>query len=171
MVLSVKELAYVEAAGALGASTGRVMARHVAPQCVAPFLIITTGHLGAAIFIEAALSFVGVSIDGLTAGLKARLDRTLPLDLARGRVAYDERGLLTEEVTDADIPPEEWERELHRAGLPEYLTRPLVTMDELHRAGWYDRLADGVERVTGRPAMSVREFVSLYADEFGGRRL
>jgi len=27
-----------------------------------------------------------------------------------------------------------------------------------------------VERVTGRPAISVREFVSLHADEFGGRR-
>ncbi len=62
MVLSVKELAYVEAARALGASGARVMTRHVAPQCVAPFLIITTGHLGAAIFIEAALSFVGVGI-------------------------------------------------------------------------------------------------------------
>jgi ABC-type dipeptide/oligopeptide/nickel transport system permease subunit len=62
MVLSVKELAYVEAAGALGASGTRVMVRHVAPQCVAPFLIITTGHLGAAIFIEAALSFVGVGV-------------------------------------------------------------------------------------------------------------
>ena len=62
MVLSVKELAYVEAARVLGASEARVMARHVAPQCVAPFLIITTGHLGAAIFIEAALSFVGVGV-------------------------------------------------------------------------------------------------------------
>jgi ABC-type dipeptide/oligopeptide/nickel transport system permease subunit len=62
MVLSVKELAYVEAAGALGASGARVIARHVAPQCVAPFLIITTGNLGAAIFIEAALSFVGVGV-------------------------------------------------------------------------------------------------------------
>ena len=49
-------------AGALGASGPRVMVRHVAPQCVAPFLIITTGHLGAAIFIEAALSFVGVGV-------------------------------------------------------------------------------------------------------------
>jgi ABC-type dipeptide/oligopeptide/nickel transport system permease subunit len=62
MVLSVKELAYVEAARALGSSGPRVMARHIAPQCVAPFLIITTGHLGAAIFIEAALSFVGVGV-------------------------------------------------------------------------------------------------------------
>jgi ABC-type dipeptide/oligopeptide/nickel transport system permease subunit len=58
----VKELSYVEAARMLGASGARVMARHVAPQCVAPFLIITTGHLGAAIFIEAALSFVGVGV-------------------------------------------------------------------------------------------------------------
>jgi hypothetical protein len=41
----------------------------------------------------------------------------------------------------------------------------------LHRAGRYDRLADGVERLTGRPPMSVREFVSLHAEEFGGRRL
>jgi hypothetical protein len=37
-------------------------------------------------------------------------------------------------------------------------------MGELHRAGRYDRQADGVQRVTGRPAMSVREFVSLYAE-------
>jgi len=55
-------------------------------------------------------------------------------------------------------------------GLPEHLTRHLVTMAELNRAGRYDRMTDGVERVTGRPAMSVREFVSLHADEFGGRR-
>jgi len=36
-----------------------------------------------------------------------------------------------------------------------------LAMGELHRAGRYDRRADGVQRVTGRPAMSVREFVSL----------
>jgi hypothetical protein len=45
-----------------------------------------------------------------------------------------------------------------------------MTMGELHRAGRYDRLADGVQRVTGRPAMSVEEFVSLHADAFGGPR-
>src|SRR5207248_9902031 len=73
-------------------------------------------------------------------------------------------------VTYSDIPAEDWERELKKLGLAEHLTRHLVTMGELHRAGRYDRLADGVERVTGRPAISVREFVSLHADEFGGRR-
>jgi NAD(P)H dehydrogenase (quinone) len=54
--------------------------------------------------------------------------------------------------------------------LPEHLTKHLVTMAELNRAGRYDRLAGGVERVTGRPALIVREFVSLHAEEFGGRR-
>ena len=72
--------------------------------------------------------------------------------------------------SESDIPPEDWERELKREGLPEHVTRHLVTMAELHRAGRYDRQADGVEWVTGRPPMSVREFVSLHAEEFGGRR-
>ena len=63
-----------------------------------------------------------------------------------------------------------WEQGLHKAGLPEHLIHHLVTMAALHRAGRYDRMADGVERVTGRPAMSVRDFVALHAEEFGGRR-
>jgi len=45
-----------------------------------------------------------------------------------------------------------------------------LAMGELHRAGRYDRRTDGVEQVTGRPSMSVREFVSLHAQEFGDRR-
>jgi NAD(P)H dehydrogenase (quinone) len=85
-------------------------------------------------------------------------------------VAREYSEALNREVTYSDIPPEDWERELKKAGLPEHLTRHLVTMAELNRAGRYDRMADGVERVTGRPAMSIREFVSLHADEFGGRR-
>jgi hypothetical protein len=35
---------------------------------------------------------------------------------------------LNREVTYSDIPPEDWERELKRAGLPEHLTRHLVIM-------------------------------------------
>ena len=85
-------------------------------------------------------------------------------------VAREYSDALNREVTYSDIPPDDWERELKRAGLPEHLIGHLATMGELHRAGRYDRLADGVERVTGRPAMSVREFVSLHADAFGGRR-
>ena len=40
----------------------------------------------------------------------------------------------------------------------------------LCRACRYDRMADGVQRVTGCPATRVREFMSLHADQFGRRR-
>ena len=85
-------------------------------------------------------------------------------------VAQEYSDALNREITYADIPPDDWQRELKKAGLPEHLTKHLVTMAELNRAGRYDRLADGVQQVTGRPPMSVREFVSLQADKFGGRR-
>jgi uncharacterized protein YbjT (DUF2867 family) len=77
---------------------------------------------------------------------------------------------LSREVTYLDIAPQEWEQELKRVGLPEHLTKHLVTMAELNRAGRYDRMADGVEQVSGGPPMSVREFVALHADEFGFSR-
>jgi uncharacterized protein YbjT (DUF2867 family) len=77
---------------------------------------------------------------------------------------------LNREVAYAGVTPEQFEAALKRAGLSEYVAQHVVTMGELHRAGRYDRQADGVERVTGAPAMNVRDFVSLHADEFGGRR-
>src|SRR3954468_17442639 len=68
-------------------------------------------------------------------------------------VAREYSEALNREVTYSDISPEAWERELKKVGLPEHLTRHLMTMGELHRAGRYDRQGDGVERVTGRLAM------------------
>ena len=62
VVLSLKEMSYVEAARGLGASHLRMMMRHILPQCVAPYLILATTHLGVAIIIEAALGFLGVGI-------------------------------------------------------------------------------------------------------------
>jgi peptide/nickel transport system permease protein len=62
VVLSLKEMSYVEAARGLGASHLRLMLRHILPQCVAPYLILATTHLGVAIVIEAALGFLGVGI-------------------------------------------------------------------------------------------------------------
>ena len=62
VVLSLKEMAYVEAARSLGASNMRLMFRHILPQCIAPYLILATTHLGVAIIIEAALGFLGVGI-------------------------------------------------------------------------------------------------------------
>jgi len=62
VVLSVKEMQFVESARSLGASSFRIMARHILPQCIAPYLILATTHLGVAIIIEASLGFLGVGI-------------------------------------------------------------------------------------------------------------
>lgn len=62
VVLSIKQSAYVESAQSIGASVWRVMFQHIAPQCVGPLLVVATLHLGAAIFAESALSFLGMGI-------------------------------------------------------------------------------------------------------------
>jgi ABC-type dipeptide/oligopeptide/nickel transport system permease subunit len=62
VVLSLTERSFVEAARSLGASDLRIMARHILPQCIAPYLILATTHLGVAIIIEASLGFLGVGI-------------------------------------------------------------------------------------------------------------
>src|SRR5260221_1910697 len=85
-------------------------------------------------------------------------------------VAREYSDALNREITYSDIPAQDWERGLKKVGLPEHLTKHLVAMAGLNRANRYDRLSDGVERVTGRPAMSVREFVSLHAEEVDDRR-
>ena len=62
VALSVREMPYVEAARASGAPTLRIMGLHVLPQCLAPYLVLATTHLGVAIVIEAALGFLGVGV-------------------------------------------------------------------------------------------------------------
>ena len=60
--LTVKETQYVDAARAIGANNIRIMAQHITPQCVAPFLIIATSALGIAILTEASLSYLGLGV-------------------------------------------------------------------------------------------------------------
>ena len=60
--LSTRELQHVEAARALGCSDFRIIAVHVAPQCLGPFLVVATAALGAAIITEASLSFLGLGV-------------------------------------------------------------------------------------------------------------
>lgn len=60
--ISIRNMNYVEAAVAMGASWPRIVFRHVMPNCAAPYLIIATGALGVAILQEASLSFLGVGV-------------------------------------------------------------------------------------------------------------
>jgi peptide/nickel transport system permease protein len=69
VVLAMKETAFVEAARCVGATPARIMLRQVAPQCIAPLLVIATLNLGSAIFAEASLSFLGVGVPPPTASL------------------------------------------------------------------------------------------------------
>ena len=62
VALSVREMPYVEAGRASGGSALRIMTLHVLPQCIAPYLVLATTHLGVAIVIEAALGFLGVGV-------------------------------------------------------------------------------------------------------------
>jgi ABC-type dipeptide/oligopeptide/nickel transport system permease subunit len=69
VVLSVKQTQFIEAARCIGATPARIMARQIAPQCVAPIAVIATLNLGTAIFAEAALSFLGVGVPPPTPSL------------------------------------------------------------------------------------------------------
>ncbi len=59
-------------------------------------------------------------------------------------VAQEFSDALNREVTYCNIPAEDWEQNLKKAQVPEHLAQHLLTMAELHRAGRYDRMADGV---------------------------
>ena len=62
VVLSVKEREFVDAARSIGASNFRIMRWHVTPQVIAPWLVLTTAHLGVVVILEASLGFLGVGI-------------------------------------------------------------------------------------------------------------
>lgn len=62
VALSVRETPFVMAARALGGSHGRVVLRHVLPNCLAPYLVIATANLGSAIVAEASLGFLGLGV-------------------------------------------------------------------------------------------------------------
>lgn len=60
--LAVRELPYIDAARACGFSHARIMLYHVAPNVVAPYLIMLTAFLGQAILLEASLSYLGLGV-------------------------------------------------------------------------------------------------------------
>jgi peptide/nickel transport system permease protein len=60
--LAIREIPYVDAARALGFGHMRIILRHMAPNCMAPFLIMLTTFLGQAILLEASLSYLGLGV-------------------------------------------------------------------------------------------------------------
>jgi peptide/nickel transport system permease protein len=60
VVLTVRELQYVEAALTIGVSTPRLLLRHILPNCMAVLIVQGTFIFAAAVLQEAGLSFLGV---------------------------------------------------------------------------------------------------------------
>jgi ABC-type dipeptide/oligopeptide/nickel transport system permease subunit len=62
VALSVQTQMYVEAARALVASEGRIVMRHVFPNCLGPIIVQSTLQLGTAILTAAGLGFLGLGV-------------------------------------------------------------------------------------------------------------
>ncbi|MEO3975948.1 ABC transporter permease [Streptomyces sp. CAU 1734] len=61
-VITAKQNDYVHAARALGASNARMLLRHIAPNAIAPVIVVATIALGTYISLEATLSYLGVGL-------------------------------------------------------------------------------------------------------------
>ena len=60
--LTIRDLPYIDAARAAGYGHARIIFRHIAPNVVAPFLIMFTAFIAQAILLEASLSFLGLGV-------------------------------------------------------------------------------------------------------------
>ena len=60
--IALRESDYVMAAQAIGATSPRIILRHILPNAVAPFLIIMSSMFGTAILTEAGLSYLGLGV-------------------------------------------------------------------------------------------------------------
>ena len=61
-ILSIKENEYILAAQAIGASPGRIIRKHILPNCLSVIIISTALQIPSAIFTESFLSFVGIGV-------------------------------------------------------------------------------------------------------------
>ncbi len=61
-ILSIKKNEYVLAARALGAKPGRIVRKHILPNCMSVIFISTALQVPSAIFTESFLSFIGLGV-------------------------------------------------------------------------------------------------------------
>ena len=61
-VLGIRARAFVEAAAALGATSPRILWRHVLPNALGPAIVAITLGVGGAILLESGLSFLGLGV-------------------------------------------------------------------------------------------------------------
>jgi peptide/nickel transport system permease protein len=78
-VLGVSRTIYVESARAAGASSFRIMMRHIVPNSIGPLVVAVTAGIGGALVLESSLSFLGVGIQPPNASWGSMLSDSLTL--------------------------------------------------------------------------------------------
>lgn len=61
-ILTLKESEYVTAARALGATSGRIIKKHLLTNCIGTLIVTTTLQIPSSIFTESFLSFLGLGV-------------------------------------------------------------------------------------------------------------
>lgn len=61
-VLTIKQLAFVEAAQSMGLGHGRILFRHILPNLLGPVMVVVAGNFATAILLESGLSYLGFGV-------------------------------------------------------------------------------------------------------------
>ncbi len=74
-ILSIKENEYILAARSIGAKPGRIIRKHIIPNCLSVIIISTALQVPSAIFTESYLSFVGLGVKAPMPSLGSLADK------------------------------------------------------------------------------------------------
>lgn len=85
-ILQLKQQEYVTAAKALGAKGGRIIKKHLLPNCIGQIVTTTFLQIPSAIFVESFLSYLGVGVDTPMTSLGS-----MCTDALSGMYSYPER--------------------------------------------------------------------------------
>jgi uncharacterized protein YbjT (DUF2867 family) len=82
-------------------------------------------------------------------------------------VAAEYSSALGRTITYVNVPFDQWrDNELSKRTLPNHVFEHLQTMAQLHAANRYDRITRDIEKITGTPASTIRDFVTQHAPKF-----
>lgn len=82
-------------------------------------------------------------------------------------VAEEYTEALKRSVKYIDVPFDNWrDQDLRSLGLPTHVFEHMLVMAQLHANNRYDRLTDDVAKITGKPSMSIREYVANHSEMF-----
>jgi uncharacterized protein YbjT (DUF2867 family) len=109
----------------------------------------------------------------VAAVLRAPAERIGAVYELTGPEVLDTRGLaeqytaaLGRTITAENLSEDDEHTVLASLGLPEHVRQHISTMARLHREDRYNRATDDVERIIGRPAQSVAQYVASHRDLF-----